>query len=155
LSPSGGIAAFDSDQKREDGVARPGASQFGGEIAVAKGTACACQSLEVFGACIRRRQDDEHQVDRHPVDRLKVDRRREAGEIADDALQSRNLAMRDRRAAAEAGRADLLALAEAGDDRLRRKVDAAADRGAELLEQPLLVGGGQMLVNRVDRQDVG
>ena len=44
------------------------------------------ERLQMVGAGIGRRQQQEDEVDRHAVDRLEVDRRRQPGEIAEHAL---------------------------------------------------------------------
>ena len=109
----------------------------------------------MIDAGIRQRQQQEDQIDRQAVDRLEIDRLREAGEIAEHAGQAFDLSVRDGDAAAEAGRADLLAGIEAGDDVLGGNAARPPGRIGELLDQRLLVGGNQVVVDGVDGKDGG
>src|SRR4051794_24829084 len=106
------MEAFDAGEQGEDRVARAGAAKLGGEAAVAKRAARAGQRLEMVGARIGRRQDEEDEVDRKSVDRLEVDRRRQPREEADDPVEPLELGVGNRSAGAEAGRAGLLAFRE-------------------------------------------
>src|SRR4051812_32538970 len=100
------MEAFDADEQGEDRVARAGAAKLGGEAAVAQRTARAGQRLEMIGAGIGRRQDEEDEIDRKAVDRLELDRRRQPREEADDAVEPLHLGMGKGGTGAEAGRAE-------------------------------------------------
>ena len=108
----------------------------------------------MVGAGVGRRQQQEDEIDRQLVDRLEVDRRRQPGEIAEHAGQALDLAVRDGDAAAEAGRADLLARVEAAAIVLGRQAGQPRRRRGELLEQGLLVGRDQIGVDRRRRSDM-
>src|SRR5204863_4303968 len=98
------------------------------------------QGSWMVGASVGRRQQEEDEVDRQPVDRLEIDRRSQPREIAEHLGEPFDLAVRDGGAGAEAGRAELLARVQGGDDLLGRNAELPGRRGAELLEQGLLVG---------------
>ena len=109
----------------------------------------------MLGAGIGRGEEEEDEIDRQSVDRLEIDRLREPREIAEHAAQPLDLPVRNRGAGAEAGRADLLARIEAGDDVPRREAGQPRRGGGELLDQRLLVGGDQIVVDRLGGKDGG
>ena len=85
------------------------------------------QRLEVVGAGALRREQQEEQVDRLAVEGLEVDRLVEAREQAEQAVELRQLAVRDGDAVADAGRAEALALQQRLED--RALVEAGEARG--------------------------
>ena len=97
----------------------------------------------MLGAGIGRRQQQEDEVDRAAVDRLVIDRLAQPREQAIDPRQALDLAVRDRDALAEPGRAQLLALVEARQHRRRIDAEPLAGEIGELLQQRALVAAGK------------
>ncbi len=89
-------------------------------------------------ARVGRREQEKDEVNRQIVHRLEVDRLRQAGEQAGHLPDPVELGMRQRNAAAEAGRSEFLPIRQLVGDRTRRRANQRCGRGAEQLEQHLL-----------------
>ena len=92
----------------------------------------------MLGARIGRRKQQEDEIDRHVVDRGELDRLGELGEQADDPVEPGHFAVRDRHAAAEAGRAQPLALCQSLGDMACVEPELAFGQPGQRLEQRLL-----------------
>ena len=128
-----GLGAF-GHHRVERGLVGRGA-ELSGDAGLAEMPRDAGERLQVIGAGALGREQEEDEVDRLVVERLEIDRLREPREQAEDAVEARELAVRDGDAAADAGRAELLALQ-------KRIEDLALRQAGEL---------GRLLRDRLDR----
>ena len=113
------------------------------------------ERLQMLGAGIGRRQQQEDEIDRPAVDRLVVDRLGEPREQAVDPVQPLDLAVRDRDALAESGRAQLLALGEAGEDRGRVDAEPLRRRDWRAAAAATLVAARKRGLDRVEIEEIG
>ena len=79
---------------------------------IAQGAADAGQRLQMFGAGRFRRQQQHQRIDKFAVHSAPVDRLRQPGNNRHTRRQARQPCVRDRRAAAKAGRAQRFARAQ-------------------------------------------
>src|SRR5512139_996329 len=146
---------FDSGEQRKDRVLRAGAAQLGDRRLVAQCATDPRERLQMVGAGIGGREQEEDEIDGKPVDRGELDRRVEPREISEDAADTLELAVRDGDPAPEAGRAKALALVDARGDPFRRDAGEARGGGRKLLEQRFLVGDRHPRVYRGDGYKIG
>src|SRR5260370_3839309 len=97
-------------EKRVKAAVRDGAAQLVANRLVPQQPRDARERLQMIGAGAGRGQKHEDEVDRLVVDGLEVDRLLEPGEQAIEARQLGQPAVRQRRAVADAGRIEALAL---------------------------------------------
>src|SRR5215207_3409348 len=113
------------------------------------------QGFQMFGPRVGRRKQEKDQVDRPAIDRFIVDRLSQARGEAIDLRQALNLAVGNRDAVAETGRAETLPLGDAGDDGCRIQTEPLAGELGELLEQGALVGRDQIGPYRLEVEELG
>src|SRR4029078_7778181 len=101
------------------------------------------------------RQQKKDEIDRAPVNRFVGHGLRQPGEQAIDAPQPVDLAVWNRHALAEAGRAQLLALAQAAEDRRRVLADSLSRQVRELLKERALAAARKGRLDRVEIEKVG
>ena len=113
------------------------------------------QRLQMLGAGVGRRQQQEDEVDRRAVDRLVIDRRRKPRDQRIDPIELVQLAVRDGDAAAKAGRAQPLALGDRIGDLRRIERQARGGDLRQLVQQLALVARGQVDADRFEIEKLG
>jgi hypothetical protein len=108
----------------------------------------------VIGARSFGGEQQEHEIDRVAVDGLEVDRLGEPHKDADDALESRDLAVRDGDALAKTGRAEALALKQQIEDHALRQSGTPGSARRELLKELLLALHPERRKDRIGGDEV-
>ena len=153
---SGGVALIGPEQHRGQRIAAARAAHLLERRAVADDPADRGQRLQMLGAGIGRRQQQEDEVDLAPVDRLVIDRLGEPREQAVDPLEPLDLAVRDRNALAEAGasRAFRARSGWRGSPPARRRSRWPA-RFASCCSKRALAAAGKGGLDRVEIDEIG
>src|SRR5262249_29370176 len=124
----------------------------GGRLAQQAGYAR--QGLQVIGASVLGRQQQEDQVDRLAGEGFELDGVLQSGEDADDSGQRRQAAVGNGNAAPDAGRAELLALQQRVEDGSRLHTRQGGGPLGNLLQGLLFVLRLQGRVDRLRRNEI-
>src|SRR3954468_6325434 len=128
------------DQQGVERVGIVGGAQLVHQTAITQQARDAGESLEVIGARAFRRQQQENRIDRSLVDRVEIDGMAEPREHADRLGQPGHAAVRDGDAAADAGRAEPLALQQTVEQATLVEAVKLRRFGGQLGQQGLLAG---------------
>ena len=115
-------------------------AQPAADLAVAQPPGDPAERLQVHGLGARGHQEHEDEIDRLVVDRLEGDGVVQTPEEGVQVLDPLEAGVGQRDAFTDAGRAQLLALLQGGEDLARRDVGGGAGGGGDLAQQLPLAG---------------
>src|ERR1044072_497913 len=144
--------------QRQDRVKRVGIARLAQprhHLGLAQEPRDAGERLQVIGARAFRGEQQANQIDRLAVERLEIDPALEAGEQADQLLELRQLAVRNRNAVADPGAAELLALRQRLEDQPVALSGQLRGARGELLDRLLLAVHFERRNDRVRRDEIG
>ena len=109
----------------------------------------------MIGAGALRRQQQENEIDRLAVERLEIDPAGQAGKQAEQLVELRQLAVRDRDAVADAGLAELLPLQQTLEKAALVLPGQLGCAGGKLLQRLLLAIDLERRHDGIGRDEIG